>query len=154
MADDEQLFNQLTDRILAAACHVHSALGPGLLESAYEACLAHELRRHGLEVDRQRVLPVRYDNVVIDAGYRLDLLVNGRVIVEVKSVQHLIPLHHAQVLTYLKLSGHPVGLLLNFNVTRMKDGGIKRLVHNYHGPTPSPTADPPADPPRHSASPR
>lgn len=137
MDRDDQVINRLTDRILSAACRVHSALGPGLLESAYEACLAHDLRRRGLAVDRQRQLPVHYDGVVIDAGYRLDLMVQDRVIVEVKSVQRLIALHEAQVLTYLKLSGSPVCLLLNFNVTRMKDGGIRRFVHNYRGPKPS-----------------
>ena len=108
---------------------VHSFLGPGLLESAYEACLAHELRQRRLEVEAQRVLPIVYDGVLIDAGYRIDLLVEGLVIVKLKSVDKLAPIHEAQLLSYLKLSGVKVGLLMNFNVTRLKDG-IKRMVNN------------------------
>lgn len=107
---------------------VHTALGPGLLENAYHACLLHELRGRGLSVLSQVVLPVIYDGVKIDVGYRIDLLVEGAVIVELKSVEKLAPIHQAQILTYLKLSGIKVGLLMNFNVLHLKDG-IKRLVN-------------------------
>jgi GxxExxY protein len=110
-----------------AALQVHSALGPGLLESAYEHCLAHELALRGVEVQRQLGLPVVYEGERLDAGYRLDLVVDGSVIVEVKSLDALAPIHDAQVLTYLKLSGLRIGLLINFNVVLLKQG-IKRLV--------------------------
>ena len=106
---------------------VHKALGPGLLESAYEHCLAHELAPRGVEVQRQLALPVVYEGERLDAGYRLDLVVEGSVIVEVKSLDALAPIHDAQVLTYLKLSGLRIGLLINFNVVLLKQG-IKRLV--------------------------
>lgn len=127
--------NRLSERILGAAFAVHSGLGPGLLESAYEACLEYELRIRGLAVERQKTLPVRYKEVLVDAGYRLDLFVEGEVIVEVKSVREIAPIHRAQLLTYLKLSDRHLGLLLNFNVKRLKDGGIHRLVQ---GEPPSP----------------
>jgi GxxExxY protein len=120
--------NGLTERILGAAFTVHTALGPGLLESAYEACLEYELRNSGLAVERQRTLPVRYKEVLVDAGYRLDLFVENEIIIEVKSVREIAPIHRAQLLTYLKLSGRHLGLLLNFNVKRLKLGGIHRLV--------------------------
>jgi GxxExxY protein len=127
--------NRLSERILGAAFAVHTGLGPGLLESAYEACLEYELRTRGLAVERQKTLPVRYKEVLVDAGYRLDLFVEGEVIVEVKSVREIAPIHRAQLLTYLELSGRHLGLLLNFNVKRLKDGGIHRLVQ---GEPPSP----------------
>jgi len=114
--------NEITGQILDASIAVHRALGPGLLESAYEACLLHELRKRGLSCEAQLTLPVEYDGQKIDAGYRLDLLVDDAVIVEVKSAEKLAPIHTAQILTYLKLSGKAVGLLINFNVTRLKDG--------------------------------
>ena len=110
-----------------AAVQVHKTLGPGLLESAYEHCLAHELTLRGVAVQRQLGLPVVYQGEKLDAGYRLDLVVDSSVIVEVKSVEALAPIHHAQVLTYLKLSGLRVGLLINFNVVLLKQG-IRRLV--------------------------
>jgi GxxExxY protein len=110
-----------------SALQVHRALGPGLLESAYEHCLAHELSRRGVKVQRQLGLPVVYEGERLDAGYRLDLVVDGSVIVEVKSLDGLAPIHDAQVLTYLKLSGLRIGLLINFNVVLLKQG-IKRLV--------------------------
>lgn len=113
--------------VLDCAFRVHTALGPGLLESAYEACLCHELRKQGLIVIDQRLLPVEYDGVLIDAGYRIDLLVEECVIVELKAVSELTPVHEAQVLTYLKLSKVRVGLLLNFNTKHLKEG-IKRIV--------------------------
>ena len=110
-----------------SALQVHRALGPGLLESAYEHCLAHELALRGVQVQRQLGLPVVYEGERLDAGYRLDLVVDGSVIVEVKSLDALAPIHDAQVLTYLKLSGLRIGLLINFNVVLLKQG-IKRLV--------------------------
>ena len=121
-----------TERILGAAFEVHTRLGAGLLESAYEACLAHELRKRGFNVERQKHLPVRYDEVLVDAGYRIDLLVDGQIIIEVKSVQKLAPIDLAQVLTYLKLADLHIGLLLNFNVVHLRDGGIRRVM--YGGP--------------------
>jgi GxxExxY protein len=107
---------------------VHSVLGPGLLESAYEACLAHEIGRQGVEVKRQVTLPLNYDGVKLDAGYRLDLLIDDRVIVELKSIDRILPIHAAQLISYLKLSDLKLGYLLNFNVVHMRDG-IKRLVN-------------------------
>ena len=121
--------NDVSGQIVDAAMKVHTFLGPGLLESAYEACLTHELRKRGLNVEVQRVLPIVYDGVEVDAGYRLDLLVEGLVIVELKAVEKIVPLHEAQLLSYLKLSGLKVGLLINFNVLRLKDG-IKRMVNH------------------------
>ena len=115
-------------RILDAAFRVHSELGPGLLESAYEACLAHELRASGLLVRRQVEQAVVYRDQAIDVGYRLDLLVNG-VVVEIKAVAGLTSLHEAQLLSYLKMGDYKLGYLLNFNVVRMKNG-IKRMVNN------------------------
>jgi GxxExxY protein len=116
----------LTEAILACAMSVHSSLGPGLLESAYEICLAHELSRQGHAVERQVPVPVTYGNVKLDAGYRIDLLVANQVIVEVKSVDKLMPMHAAQLLTYLRFAGLKTGLLLNFNVLHLRDG-IKRV---------------------------
>jgi len=119
--------NQVTGAIISAAMKVHSALGPGLLESAYEACLVQELRLAGLEVRSQVPLPVVYGSVKLEIGYRIDLLVEGRIVVEIKSVEGVAPVHHAQVLSYLKLSGCAVGLLINFNTVHLRDG-IKRFV--------------------------
>jgi GxxExxY protein len=110
-----------------AAFRVHTKLGPGLLESAYEACLAYELRRINLDVQTQVALPVIYDEIQIDTGYRIDMLIEKAVVVEVKAVDQMIPLYQAQVLTYIKLSGYRLGLLINFNVPRLRDG-IQRLV--------------------------
>lgn len=107
---------------------VHSELGPGLLESTYEACLLHELRRHGFQVQRQVVLPVIYDGVKIDVGYRIDLIVEDTVIVELKCVEEFTRIHQAQLLSYLKLSGKRVGLLINFHVAHLREG-IKHLVN-------------------------
>ena len=120
---------EITEQIIGAAIAVHRALGPGLLESTYEACLAFELMERRLRIERQTALPVVYRGVRIDCGYRLDLIVEGMVVVELKAVERLLPIHDAQMLTYLKLSGHPVGLLLNFNVPMLKDG-IRRFVHD------------------------
>ncbi len=113
--------------ILDAAFTVHSNLGPGLLESVYETCLAHELRKQGLEVQVQITLPVMYDDIRIGTGYRLDMLIDNRVVVEIKSVEKLLPVHQSQVLTYLKLSGYRLGFLINFNVRHLRDG-IQRFV--------------------------
>lgn len=124
------LVDDITELIIAAAITVHRALGPGLLESTYETCLAYELRRRALHVEQQKALPVTYKEVQLDSGYRIDLLVEQRVIVELKTVERFDPVHIAQILTYLKLSGCDVGLLLNFNVLLMKDG-IRRLVMNH-----------------------
>ncbi len=122
--------NQITESIIGAAIEVHRALGPGLLESAYETCLAYELAQRGLKVEQQKPLPVVYREVKLDCGYRLDLLVEDAVVVELKSVEQLHPIHQAQLLSYLKLSGRKVGLLINFNVTLLKDG-IRRVVNNF-----------------------
>jgi len=120
----EELAKVLVDAIV----RVHKALGPGLLESAYQACLAHELRKRGLGVACEAQLPVRYDGLEIEAGYRIDMLVEEEIIVENKSVQALAPIHEAQLLTYLKLSGRRLGFLINWNVALIKDG-IKRMVN-------------------------
>jgi GxxExxY protein len=120
--------NKITRRIIDAAIAVHRELGPGLLESTYEACLAYELVERGMKVEPQKALPVKYRDVRLDCGYRIDLLVEESIIVELKSVEHLEPIHQAQLLSYLKLSGCKVGLLINFNVNMLKNG-IKRLVN-------------------------
>jgi GxxExxY protein len=120
--------NLIGEAVLGCALRVHKTLGPGLLESAYEACLAHELDKARLSHKRQIVLPVVYDGKKIDAGYRLDLLIEDRVVVEVKAVEKLAEIHRAQLLSYLKLGGYRLGYLLNFKVPRMKEG-ICRLVN-------------------------
>ena len=119
--------NQVTERIIGAAIEVHRALGPGLLESAYESCLAYEIAQRGLRVEQQKPLPVVYKEVSLDAGYRLDLLIERSVIVELKAVEALTPLHKAQMLSYLKLSGLKLGLLINFNVQILRNG-IQRVI--------------------------
>lgn len=121
--------NEVSGVIVDAAIRVHSALGPGLLESAYEACLTSELCRRGLKVRTQIEVPIIYGSVRLEAAYRMDLLVEDSVVVEVKTVTRLLPVHEAQLLTYLRLSGYRLGLLLNFYVPRMRNG-IKRIVHN------------------------
>ncbi len=120
--------NAIGDAILGCAIKVHKTVGPGLLESAYEACLAHEIMKTGLNYQRQLVLPVLYDGQRIDAGYRIDLLVEGSVVVEVKAVEKVADVHRAQLLSYLKLGRYRLGYLLNFNVTKMS-AGISRLVN-------------------------
>jgi GxxExxY protein len=120
--------NDITGHIVDAAMKVHSALGPGLLESAYEACLLFELSRRGLVVRSQVPLPVKYEDIVVEVGYRIDLLVDELVIVELKSVDCIASIHKAQLLSYLKLSGKKVGLLINFNVEMLKNG-ITRLAN-------------------------
>jgi GxxExxY protein len=122
--------NQVTEQIIGAAIAVHRTLGPGLLESAYEACLVYELTQQGLKVEAQKPLPVVYREVKLDCGYRLDLLIEDTVIVELKSVDRLAPIHTAQLMSYLKLSGCKVGLLINFNETLLKNG-IERKVNDF-----------------------
>ena len=128
--EEKERLNQITDSIIGAAIEVHSALGPGLLESAYEACLVFELAERGLKVEQQKPLPVIYRQVKLDCGYRLDMLVENVVIIEVKVVDHLAPIHKAQLLSYLRLSGCKVGLLINFNVKVLRDG-VVRVVNNF-----------------------
>ena len=123
---DVAYLNRLTAMIIGAAIEVHRYLGPGLLESAYELCLLYELERLGLRVERQKGLPLVYKEIGLEIGYRIDLLVEGLIVVEIKAVENILPVHEAQVLTYLKLSGCPLGLLLNFNVPLLKDG-IRRF---------------------------
>ncbi|MCC7048816.1 MAG: GxxExxY protein [Alphaproteobacteria bacterium] len=121
------VFDELSHRVIGHAIEVHRTLGPGLLESAYAECLCHELREDGIDYRRQVPLPVVYKKVRLDCGYRMDLVVAGTVVVELKTVERLLPIHDAQLLTYLKLSGLGIGLLLNFNVPILKEG-IRRLV--------------------------
>jgi len=116
----------LTSKIIGAAIEVHRELGPGLLESAYEACLLYELRLRRLKVESQKPLPVFYKDVLLDCGYRLDLMVEGQVIVEIKSVSRLSPIHDAQLISYLKLAECKIGLLINFNMKKLVDG-VRRL---------------------------
>lgn len=125
---EERIKNDtLTEQIIGAAIHVHRELGPGLLESAYEVCLCHELSLHNLKVERQKMIPISYRGISLDAGYRLDLVVEGQVIVEIKAVSELLPVHEAQLLSYLKQVGGGRGLLINFNVKLLKQG-LRRLV--------------------------
>jgi GxxExxY protein len=116
--------------VVDASFKVHQELGPGLLESAYEACLAHELTKRGLVVEKQKAQPVFYDGIIIDVGYRMDLLINDCVVIELKAVEQIIPIHLAQLMTYLKLSNKPLGFLINFNTTYFKSS-IKRIANNY-----------------------
>lgn len=112
----------LTAVIIEAAIRVHSKLGPGVLESAYEACLEYELKKRGLKVERQKALPIIYDDVEVECGFRIDLLVEDKIIIELKAVEMVLPIHHAQLLSYLRLAGKTTGLLINFHETRLKDG--------------------------------
>ena len=121
--------NELSGIIIGCAMRVHTALGAGLLESAYEECLYYELHKAGLNVAKQKPLPLVYEDVHLECGYRVDLLVENKIIVEIKSLESLHPIHSSQLLTYLKLSNCKLGLLINFNVPHLKDG-IKRLVNN------------------------
>ncbi|HMP75877.1 MAG TPA: GxxExxY protein [Kiritimatiellia bacterium] len=122
--------NEITEQIIGAAIEVHRALGPGLLESAYEASLVHELELRNARVARQVQLPLHYKSVQLDCGYRMDLVVEDLVIVEVKAVEDLLPIHEAQLLTYLRLTDLRAGLLINFNVPTLKQG-VRRLVNNF-----------------------
>jgi GxxExxY protein len=118
----------LTGRIIGCAMKVHTVLGPGLLESAYEACLCYELKKVSLKVEQQKPIPLIYEEVKLDCGYRLDLIVEDRIIVEIKAVESLSPLASAQLLTYLKLYNRKIGLIINFNVQHLRDG-IKRIAN-------------------------
>ena len=122
------MHGKTTNSILAAAYKVHSRLGPGLLESAYKACLTHELTVAGIPFQAEKMLPATYDNIRIDVGYRVDLIVEDCVIVEVKAVEGLLPVHEAQLLSYLRLSGKRVGLLINFNVAHLRQGIRRRIL--------------------------
>lgn len=127
MGEREEL-NKITEGIIGAAIEIHRNLGPGLLESAYQAALACELNQRGFKVEQQKPLPLLYKEVKLDAGYRLDFLVNEKVVVEVKPSDKIVPIHDAKILSYLKLSGCKVGLLINFNVKLLKNG-IKRFIN-------------------------
>lgn len=124
--------NDISGAVVDAAMKVHTKLGPGLLESAYETCLAYELVQRGFSVQAQVALPIRYEEQLIDAGYRIDLMVDDAVIVELKSVDRLLSIHKAQLLSYLRLSKRKIGLLINFNEVHLSNG-IKRIVNKYQG---------------------
>jgi GxxExxY protein len=120
---------EIAKKIVNAAIKVHTLLGPGLLESAYQKCMEYELKKDGFKVECEVILPIAYEKIKIDAGFRIDMIVEGCVIVEHKTVEKLMPIHEAQLLTYLKMKNCKLGFLLNWNVPRMKDG-IKRMVNN------------------------
>ena len=122
--------NEITEVVIGCAIKVHRSLGPGLLESAYEECMDYEMRKTILEIERQKPLPLIYEEVKLDCGYRLDFMANKKVIIEIKSIEALTYIHLAQILTYLRLSGCKVGLLINFNVLKLTNG-LKRVVNNY-----------------------
>ncbi|MEY4568863.1 MAG: hypothetical protein RLZZ398_302 [Verrucomicrobiota bacterium] len=122
--------DSIAAEIVDSAFKIHKELGPGLLESAYEACLEHELKKRGFSVERQKAQAIYYDGIVIDIGYRLDLVINDLVIIELKAVAELAPIHQAQLTTYLKLSGKTLGLLINFNVPLIKNG-IRRVANQF-----------------------
>ena len=128
--NDKDRLNSISEIIIGAAIDVHKALGPGLLESAYEACLAYELRQRGLKVEQQKELPLKYRDVQIDCGYRLDLLVEDCVIIETKAIEALLPIHQAQLMSYLRLTKCHLGLIINFNVTQLTRG-VKRVVNEF-----------------------
>jgi GxxExxY protein len=130
----EAKLNSITGAVIDSAMQVHRTLGPGLLEGAYEACLAYELKKRGFGVQRQVICPIVYDEISLDEGYRIDLLVEGAVIVELKAVTQMHPVFEAQLISYLKLSGCKAGLLINFHVPMLKDG-ISRRVNNWKFPT-------------------
>jgi len=128
--EEKDRLDSITRRIIGAAIEVHRRLGPGLLESAYQTCLVFELRQMGLKIEEQKPLPVVYRDVKLDCGYRLDLVVEDSVVVEIKAVDQLAPIHDAQLLSYLRLSGMRVGLLVNFHVRVLKNG-LKRIVNDF-----------------------
>ena len=129
MQENDRL-DQISRRIIGAAIEVHRHLGPGLLESAYQSCLVFELKQHGLKVEEQKPLPVVYKQVKLDCGYRLDMVVEDEIIVEVKAIEKLLPIHDAQLLSYLRLAKKKVGLLMNFHVPVLKNG-LKRIVNEF-----------------------
>ncbi|MFK5879233.1 MAG: GxxExxY protein [Flavobacteriaceae bacterium] len=120
--------SKLTEKIIGAAIEVHRTLGPGLLESAYQECLLFELKSHGLKVEKEKALPIIYKDIKLDHGYRIDLLVENRIVLELKTVESLTDVHTAQVLTYLKLGNYPIGLLINFH-TKLLKNGLKRYIN-------------------------
>ena len=122
--------DEIAKEIVDSAYKFHCTFGPGLLESVYEACMAYELTKRGFHVERQKPQPIVYDGMEIEAGYRLDMLVNDQIIIELKAVEQLAPIHQAQLMTYLRLSGKSLGFLINFNVPLIKQG-IRRIVNNY-----------------------
>ncbi len=128
--EEKDRLDSITRQIIGAAIEVHRCLGPGLLESAYEACLAYELRQIGLKVEQQKPLPITYKDVKLDCGYRLDLVVEDSVVVEVKAVERLAPIHDAQLLSYLRIAEKRVGLIINFHVRVLKNG-LKRIVNDF-----------------------
>jgi len=132
--EEKDRLDSITRRIIGAAIEVHKRLGPGLLESAYATCLAFELRQIGLKIEEQKPLPIVYRDVKLDCGYRLDLVVEDSVVVEIKAVDQFAPIHDAQLLSYLRLSGNRVGLLINFHVRILKNG-LKRIVNDFPDPT-------------------
>lgn len=127
MIDNNYRYSELTSRIIGCAIEVHKLLGPGLLESAYEECLSYELEKAGLKVEKQKALPVLYKEIKLDCGYRMDIVVDNTIVLEIKSVDVLNPVHEAQILTYLKFSEKKIGLLINFNVTLLKNG-LKKYI--------------------------
>jgi GxxExxY protein len=127
---NKESLDEITRRIIGAAIEVHRHLGPGLLESAYESCLVFELKRLGLKLEEQKPLPVIYKDVKLDCGYRLDLVVEDEIIIEIKAVEKLLPIHEAQLLSYLRLANKKVGLLMNFHVVVLKNG-LKRIVNEF-----------------------
>jgi GxxExxY protein len=128
MEIDKQAADKITEAIIACAIEVHRALGPGLLESAYEQCLCHELSLRNMEFERQLSLPVKYKSILLDCGYRIDVLVKGSVVVELKAIDDIHPIHEAQLMTYLKLGGWKIGLIINFNVPVLKQGIRRRVL--------------------------
>ena len=126
-------FEEITGQVIAAALKVHSAIGPGVLESVYKTCMQHELLKNGLRVQAEVTLPVLYDGLRMDSGFKIDLLVENLLIVELKCVESILPIHKAQLLTYLRLANKPIGLLLNFNVVHLRDG-LKRILNNKYQP--------------------
>ena len=128
---DFQNVNQVTEAVIGAAIEVHKKLGPGLLESAYQECLSREFELKNIRFEKEKPLPVEYKGRRLECCYRLDFLVEGCLVVEVKSIEAIAPVHDAQVLTYLSLGGWRIGLLINFNVTKLTDGGIRRKIMGY-----------------------
>ncbi len=127
-------FDLLSKEIIGCAISVHRTLGPGLLESAYEECMIYELSVKGFKVERQKPIPIVYKEIKLDCGYRLDLLVENRVVVELKSIESISPVHEAQILTYMRFSKIKIGLLINFNVTTIRQG-LKDMSSNFRGPS-------------------
>ena len=128
LGEERYVHKELTERIIGAAIEVHRSLGPGLLESVYEECLAYEFQHSGIQFTRQLELPIEYKGRRLDAGYRLDFLIDNTVVIELKSVEKIMPIHEAQLLTYLRLAKKRVGLLMNFNVPRLRDGLLRRIL--------------------------